>query len=82
MGVALCAVGVASRAESLVHVVTVQDGLCSVVIPTKPHQPLSVFRRSHLGRKERSFQPNWFAKWPFCSYIMMNQKMLFFVILV
>ena len=66
-----------------VHVVTVQDGFCyfsleSVIIPTKPHQPLSFnFPRGHLGRKERSCQPSWFAKWPFCSYIMMNQKMLF-----
>ena len=48
---ALRAVGVASRAESLVHVVTTYTlyrmasatniSLESVVIPTKPHQPLS-----------------------------------------
>ena len=54
---ALRVVGVASHAVSLVHVVTVQDGFCyfsleSVIIPTKPHQPLSFnFPRGHLGRK-------------------------------
>ena len=50
VGVALCVVGVASRAESPVHVVITKlyrmasatnISLESVVIPTKPHQPLS-----------------------------------------
>ena len=70
MGVALHVVGVASRAESLVHAVTVQDGFCyfsleSVVIPTKPHQPLSVFSRGHLGRKESEFSAKLIIKMAF-----------------
>ena len=51
----------ASRTESLVHVVTVQDGFCyfsleSVVIPTKPHQPLSFnFPKRSFGKKRKEF---------------------------
>ena len=44
----------------------------SVIIPTKPHQPLSFnFPKRSFGKKrtvERSFQPSWFAKWPFLHY--------------
>ena len=81
---ALRVVGVASRAEYNLVLYRMASAtnisLESVVIPTKPHQPLSFnFPRGHLGMK-RSFQPSWFAKWPF--FIMMNQKMQFFVILV
>ena len=56
----------------------------SVVVPTKPHQPLSFnFPKRSFGKKrtvERSFLPSWFAKWPFLPYDESN--MLFFVILV
>ena len=78
---ALCVMGVASRAEYNLVLYRMASAthtcisLESVVIPTKPHQPLSFnFPRGHLGM-ERSFQPSWFAKWPF--FIMMNQKTVF-----
>ena len=44
-----------------------QDG---VVIPEKPHQPHTYSKRS-FGKKTiilRSFQPDWFNKWPFLHY--------------
>ena len=48
----------------------VQDGFCyfsleSVVIPTKPHQPLSVFSRGHLGRKQSEFSAKLIIKMAF-----------------
>ena len=83
---ALHAVGVASHAGSLSMWLlyrmasATKISLESVVIPTKPHQPLSFnFPKRSFGKKrtvERSFQPSWFAKWPF--FIMMNKRMLFF----
>ena len=81
---ALRAVGVASRAEYnlvLYRMASATNTCISLEsVVTKPHQPLSFnFPRGHLGM-ERSFQPSWFAKWPF--FIMMNQKVQFFVILV
>ncbi len=46
--------------------------LDSIVIPSKPHQPLNFrFPKRRCGVKkvmERSFQPSWFEKWPFLHY--------------
>ena len=59
MGVVSCAVGYTVRMASAT----------SVVISSTPHHPLSIrFPKRSFGKKrtvERSFQPGWFANWPF-----------------
>ena len=41
-------------------------------VPEKPHQPKNFsFLKRSFGQKTvvyRSFQPNWFSKWPFLHY--------------
>ena len=88
MGVALHAVGVASRAESLVHVVTVQDGFCyfsleSVVIPSKAHQPLSFKISQEVIWEEKKGVFSQVGLQNGLSVLtLLNQTMLFFVILI
>ena len=69
--------GVVSRAVHVGYLVTVlmasaTTSLDSVVISSKPHQPLSIrFPKRSFGKKrtvERSFQPSWFTNWPFLHY--------------
>ena len=61
----------ALRTESLVYVVTVQDGFCyfsleSAVIPTKPHQPLSFnFPKRSFGKKRKVFLAKMVCKMAF-----------------
>ena len=43
-----------------------------MIIPDAPHQPLNfAFPKRSFGLKKvvkRSFQPDWFSKWPFIHY--------------
>ena len=83
MGVAFREVGVTTRRGGVVSRVLVvllvyclsmasTSGDSLADFPTKPHQPRSlVFPKRVFGSTktvERSFQQNWFDKWPFLHY--------------
>lgn len=63
--------------------------VCEVVpasIPTEPHQPKELdFPKRSFGKKNavsRSFQPEWFKKWPFLHYDEANDTVFCHVCLI